>query len=355
MNYKNYTALSINGQCLKEQGIIEYCRNSHEDYLIHIANFLEEWFNEQDSITLQTSGSTGEPKKITVAKKQMLLSADATAKYFHFQEKQTALLALPATYIAGKMMIVRALYSQLNLVCIAPSNNPFEKINKNVAIDFMPLTPTQLNGVNNTYLVKKILLGGAPISHELAEQCQNLQAEIYHGYGMTETLSHVALRLVNGSNQSVFYQALPNVSFTQDERECLIIHAPFLQQPIITNDIVRLKNNSSFIWQGRYDNIINSGGIKLQPEVIEEKLTPLIKEPYFISAIPDKVLGEKLCLFIEHIAYNTYSLQALKNNMNQCLTKYETPKEIYFIENFSYTNSGKIQRQQTIQQFVNSQ
>jgi O-succinylbenzoic acid--CoA ligase len=352
MNYKNYTSLILNGQLLNKYDIVDYCKNSSEEFLNHIADFLIEWFNEDETIALQTSGSTGTPKKIIATKKQMLYSAAATAKYFNFKENDVAVLALPANYIAGKMMIVRALLSKLNLVCIKPSTHPFLNLDKNLVVDFMPLTPAQLSDVKDTLQVKKILLGGAPVSNELIEQCNNLSAAIYHGYGMTETLSHIALRKINGQDKSTIYTALPNVSFTQDERDCLIIETAFLTQPIITNDIVQLIDNKSFIWKGRFDNVINSGGIKLFAEAIENNISNLIHQNFFIAAIPDKTLGEKLCLFIEGNKLNEELLIKLKKNLADTLSKYDVPKEIYFIDKFAYTASNKIQRLQTLEQFL---
>jgi len=348
MNYKNYTTLTINDNQLQGNAIVDFCFQQQEEYFKAIGFFMQEWLNDSPTITLQTSGSTGNPKLIEVLKEQMLASAAMTAKYFQFQKNQTALLCLPTQYIAAKMMIVRALYSQLNLICIKPSSNPLQNLPKNKIIDFAPLTPMQLNNVNSTIGIKKILLGGSTISKELEKNLQNFSAEVYHSYGMTETLSHIAIRKLNGKNVSKYFEALDGVSFTKDERDCLIIKVSFLSSAIITNDVIDLKDEHTFIWKGRWDNVINSGGVKLFPEQIEQQLHQFIKDLFFVFGKNDALLGEKLCLVIEAEKYSTEKLNMLQENIQTALKKYEQPKEIFFIKHFPKTASEKIQRSNVI-------
>jgi len=202
-------------------------------------------------------------------------------------------------------------------------------------LDFAPLVPMQLNGVNDTGMVRKILLGGGPVSQIQEAQYESLPSEIYHSYGMTETLSHVALRKLNGHNRTNSYHALRGVSFDTDERGCLIIEVPFLNNPVYTNDVVELVNENEFIWRGRFDNVVNSGGIKLFPEEIERKIFPYIQERFFVAGIPDDRFGEKLCLFIEGVEYSKEKLQLLSENISVCLDRYEKPRMIYFVRNFA--------------------
>ena len=346
-DFKKFKKLTINHQTLEGTDLIKFCLSQKEEYLQSIGHFLEQWMNDDQMITVQTSGSTGQPKSMKVEKKHMLMSAANTANYFNFQKHQTALLSLPVSYIAGKMMVVRALYSGLHLICIPPSSEPLKSIDKGFVIDFAPFTPMQMHEVETSYNIKTILLGGAAVDNDLEKKCQKLNAAIYHGYGMTETLSHIALRRVNGNQASKAYQALNGIHFSMDERSCLIIHASFLNQVIVTNDVVELLDEKNFIWKGRVDFVINSGGIKLFPEEIEKKMSALIQSNFFIGSLPDTKLGEKLCLFIEAEPLDNDSINKMKEEMVNILEKYEMPKNIYFLPSFSYTSSGKIKRKES--------
>lgn len=349
MNYRQYDTLTINGLPLKGEEIIRYCENSDQDNLRQLGKFMEEWMKNDDFIWLKTSGSTGAPKEIIVEKKQMLSSASMTALFFGFEEGQTALLCLPMRYIAGKMMVVRALYSRLNLLCVEPGPSPVTSVSDSTVIDFVPLVPMQLLGVNSTKKIRKILLGGSAISPSMEEAFQSLQAEIFEGYGMTETLSHIALRRVNGAGKSDVYRALPGVHIETDERGCLIADVSFLNHLVYTNDVVDLKSDKEFIWRGRYDNVINSGGIKFFPEEIEKKLASVIHDRFFIAGLPDERFGEKLCLLVEGDEYPKERYDTLLSDITRHLQKYEKPRDIFFIKNFKTTASGKIIRGQTVE------
>lgn len=349
MKYTAYNILTINGNKYSGDAILRYCSNSLNENTRQIGIFLKEWMNADPFIEVRTSGSTGHPKIISVEKNQMLQSAAMTAEYFDFRKGQTALHCLPMNYIAGKMMVVRALFSQLNLFCIQPDNFPIDAVAANQIIHFAPLVPMQLNGIKNTKGIRRILLGGSPIPPSLEENFQQLKAAIYHGYGMTETLSHVAIRRVNGENRSEVYRALEGISFHLDERSCLIINAPFLNNPVCTNDIVDLVSKHEFIWKGRADLVVNSGGIKLFPEEIEKKLAPFISERFFLAGLPDKYLGEKLCLFIEGAAYDQERVKSLLLKISGYGNRFEKPRDVFFIKQFITTESGKIKREATVQ------
>lgn len=348
IDFKGFRTLTINGYTLKDEAIIRYCEEHPDNNVRLIGAFIETWLEPTESLEVKTSGSTGTPKVITISKNQMLVSAAMTASYFDFQAGQTALLCLPMNYIAGKMMVVRALYSGLNLICIEPSGQPISRLADGLVIDFAPLVPMQLNEVTDTKSIRKILLGGAPINFNLERDTQNLNAEIHHGYGMTETLSHVALRSVNGKLKSETYYGLDGVIFDVDDRDCLIIHVPFIEEPVFTNDVVELIDHKSFVWKGRADHIVNSGGIKLFPEAIEKKISSFIHNRFFVGGVNDEQLNEKLCLFIESSDYNQDKKTTLLTQLEQHLEKYEIPREVYFIPSFQMTDNGKIKRKDTI-------
>lgn len=351
MNFKNYDTIILNGVELSGTGIADYCRETGDPFLLQIGLFVNEWLDQNPFIEVNTSGSTGKPKQILIEKNRMLQSAAMTANYFQFKKPQTALLCLPVDYIAGKMMIVRAFFSQLDLICTQPSSNPFAELDKK-HIDFAPLIPMQLQEVTSTDIIRKILLGGAPLNPVLEERIQTFSSDIFQGYGMTETLSHVAIRRVNGSGKSNVYNALEGIYFETDHLDCLVIHAPFLNKAVTTNDVVELLNDHSFLWKGRRDYVINSGGIKLFPEEIEKKLFSFIKEQFFIAGIPDTKFGEKVHLFIESEPYEKNKLSALNEKMIDGLEQYEKPRDIIFLKKFVYTENGKINRKETISKAI---
>ena len=302
--------------------------------------FISEWYSPSNEMDLQTSGSTGKPKFISVKKKWMKNSAQLTGKTFGLKEADSALLCMPMKYVAGKMMVVRALELGLDLKVVEPSSSPLKNIND--SIDFAAMVPLQLeNSLNELDKVKILIVGGGQVSPQLVEKLQNISTQIYETYGMTETLTHVAIKPLNGPGKSELFQALDGVHFEIDDKGCLVIHAPMLNpESIVTNDIVELVDKSSFQWLGRFDNVINSGGIKIIPEVVEAKLaTVILNRRFFIAGVADESLGEKVILVVEEESVNI-TLESLE--------KYEKPKDIYFIPKFVETKSGKIHRQTTL-------
>lgn len=322
---------------LKEQGA---------PYEVSAAVFLEEWLNFQDSIKVQTSGSTGEPKYVTLSKQQMIQSALATGAYFHAGEGTKALLCLSANYIAGKMMLVRAMVLGWDLHIVAPEKDALVEYDN--PYDFVAMVPYQLHhSVRALDKVKKLIVGGGAISRELEEKLQQKPTEVFATYGMTETISHVAVRRINGFARSKFFTALPGVKFSVDERGCLVIDAPKVSNEIVvTNDLVDLHSSISFIWLGRYDNVINSGGVKIKPEVVEQKLSAFIQPPYIIASERDEALGERLILVLQG-ASNLKNLDYTKAFAS--LEPYERPKKIYTLSEFPYTETGKIKRNEVLQ------
>lgn len=332
---------------LLQKKISEYKKNNHSLYQ-KIAFFLENWFDNSDFIELKTSGSTGIPKKIIVKKKQMINSALATGKYLNLMQGNKAICCLPVDFISGKMMIIRALTLGLDLYFTQPSLNPLASISGN--FDFIAMTPMQVeNSLSELGRIKKIILGGASISNDLERKLQMFDNQIFVTYGMTETLSHIAIRKINQSEEKrKIYEALPDVFFEKDNRNCLIISCKKVcDEKIITNDIVDLINETSFEWKGRWDNVINSGGIKIFPEEIELKLSEIIKENFFIAAEKDNVLGEKIILFLEKKS-EKYSDILEKIKEKNVIERYKIPKKVYFLEKFIYTETGKIQRNETM-------
>jgi O-succinylbenzoic acid--CoA ligase len=323
-------------------------------YAEHISpalhTFLTDWFSTEDVIIVQTSGSTGTPKPIPLKKEYMKNSALATGDFFQVKEKTKALCCLPIEFIAGKMMVVRGLILGWHLDVVEPSSNPLE--NGHQPYDFAAMVPLQLsNSLDKVELIDQLIVGGGVVSHQLEKAIQGLSTKIYATYGMTETITHIAVKPLNLSSQGSmtkrFYQTLPNVSITQDKRNCLVINAPKISdEPVITNDVVEILSPIEFQWKGRFDNVINSGGVKLHPEDIEQKLLPYISNRFFIAGLPDEQLGEKLVLVVEgeKNAVISNNVRNLKNKFS----KFEIPKDILFVPKFKETATGKIQRIKTL-------
>ena len=322
-----------------------------------VFSFLSNWFAITDVIRAQTSGSTGTPTAILLNKEYMRNSAEATGNYFDIHKKTKALLCLSPSYIAGKMMLVRALVLGWHLEVVAPNGYPLEITDQ--SFDFCAMVPLQLyNSIPQLQRVKKIIVGGGVVSDVLLKKIQNVSTDIFATYGMTETITHIAVRKLNhfldrGSKKQSFenvYTVLPNVKITTDSRGCLVIEAPNVSDTkIITNDLVTLLAENKFRWLGRFDNIINSGGVKLIPEQIEAKLSTIMKCRFFVIGMPDKLLGEKLVLIVEG-ADLKFKVKELRDKIGvlPSLTKYELPKEIYRIPYFIETETKKIQRRKTL-------
>lgn len=323
-----------------------------EPYEGQAGNFLLDWLNEKDYVEVKTSGSTGTPKKIRIKKQYMINSAKATGKFFDLPAGTTALHCLPVDYIAGKMMLVRAMILGWHIDLVLPKANPLDQVFK--IYDFCAMTPFQLdNSLSRLHLIRKLIVGGGAVSTTQKNLVQGLATEVYETYGMTETVTHIAARRINPKKKTkdpIPFTVLPNVTISADERECLVIKAPQLaEEEIVTNDVVEILSNKTFIWKGRYDNVINSGGVKLHPEEIEAKLAPIIAHRFFVTSLPDPSLGEKLILMVES-DFSEEALSALEKEIQSCrnLGKFEVPKKIYFVEKFEETPNGKIHRANTL-------
>lgn len=353
---KYFEGIKINGIFYSEQVLQE--RITHmlsssqtEEWEVELYRFLKEWLSPEPYLYAQTSGSTGTPKKIRLDRSRMWASAGLTNRYFGLNENSTALLCLSAGYIAGKMMLVRAMQAGFDIYPIKPVSLPvFETP---VVFDFVAMVPMQLQKIceqpqGKRWLdshVRCLIIGGGALSPELEAETQRLSVRCYATYGMTETVSHIALRAVNGRERMDAYEAMPGVRLSTDSRDCLVIHAPHLcREPLVTNDVVQLETETRFVWKGRFDHVINSGGIKLFPETIEQKLSGLIRERFFVTGLPDSLLGQKSVLVIESESWPSEQIAWLREKIQRVLGKYEMPREIIFLPQFTETATGKVIR-----------
>lgn len=319
----------------------------NEPWQQDILLFLKEYLRST-KIKVTTSGSTGKPKTLYILKKFMKNSALMTGDYFKLERGQTALLCLPIQFIAGKMMLVRAIELGLQLICVPPSSDPLN--NLEIPIDFCAMVPLQVEkSLSKLSLIKQLIIGGAPIPNQLEKQLQPVNTRCFATYGMTETITHIAIKPLNHTSQCDYYTILKGISIQKDSRGCLIIDCPHLSPiQVVTNDMVELINDKQFQFLGRYDHIINSGGIKIHPEIIEKKLSSVISERFFITSIPDTTLGEKVILVIE----KKESEDIL--NLQFYLEKFEVPKHIFYVQNFIETPTGKIKRKEIVNHILSS-
>jgi len=344
--------IQLNGRKYNQENLskLHFTDEPEDSWRNAIYHFLVNWFDDSDSIFTHTSGSTGKPKNIRLRKTSMINSARMTNHFFKLDATSTVLLCMPASYIAGKMMLVRALVSGFNLLTVEPSANPFENMNQ--PIDFTALTPYQLFNSAESLKdgqVRKIIVGGSQVSGRLEDLVEETPAELYETYGMTETCSHIALRRFNGKEKSEYFTVLGGVEIHKSKRGCLVINAPhLLEYEIQTTDVVEIISHNSFRWLGRADSIINSGGVKVYPEQVEKKLEGIIPASYFITSIPDQLFENRVVLVIESEAFSAKQELDLKLKMQPLLHKFEFPKHIYFLPAFVYSNNNKLMRKETL-------
>lgn len=302
----------------------------------------------QENFTIYTSGSTGKPKAITHNTDAAFASAKATIDFLKIKEKSTAFLALPIDKIGGKMVLYRALLLQQKIIVAKPALNPLKNLVLTEKIAFASFTPLQLYHIladkHTAALLsffEVILIGGARVSNDLIQQLKTITTtQFYETFGMTETISHIALK--NISKGEKYFTLLPNIIIKTDANQRIIVTVPYItNSPIHTNDIIEKIGNNQFIFIGRYDNVINSGGLKYFPEQIEAKLIEKITFPFYITAKKDEALGEKIVIvFNDNRNINENELHDI---FLQLLAKYEIPKEIIY-QPFNYTENGKILR-----------
>lgn len=312
--------------------------------------FLTEWFSDSETVKVQTSGSTGVPKVFDIEKKKMISSAEMTCNFLGLKEGDTSLICLPIEYISGKMMVVRSMVRKLKLIIVDPSTKPVETLNDE--IDFCAMTPLQVeNSLDKLYLIKNLIIGGAAVSENLKSLISESSIKksntnhVFETYGMSETLSHIALKQIFPQPEE-YFTVFENITISKDERGCLKIFASNLNSEILqTNDLVEIKNENQFRFLGRIDNVINSGGAKIFPEQLEALVKKKIPNEAVFFGINDESLGQKLILIIEgerseDVINKIAEIQFEKN--------FHKPKEIIFIEKIPRTPNGKLNRLELI-------
>ena len=331
-----------------------------------LEDFLSEWNNGSDRVLVHTSGSTGKPKPMMVEKKRMLNSARITCDFLGLKPGDSALLCMSLDYIAGKMVVVRSIERHLHLISVPPSGHPLKDVDEEIT--FAAMVPMQ---VYNTLQVpeererlsriRHLIIGGGAIDAALDQELQSLPGDIaiWSTYGMTETLSHIALRRINGDEPSEWYQPFDSVHISQTEEGCLVIDAPQVcAETLVTNDIVEIEpyiynkvEKLRFRIKGRKDNVICSGGIKIQIEEVETLLKPHLEKPFMLAKKKDEKFGEIAVLLsededikkVEATVRRLLSDESEKSSDHKKY-KYWIPKEFRYVEHLPLTETGKPKR-----------
>lgn len=354
MNYRNTILLND-----REVSIGQHIqRDVWDDYEEGVIRFINEWLSGQESFGLQTSGSTGKPKLIEVPRRRMEASARATVSYLQISAPTPVTLCIDARYIGGKMQLVRALTHNLPLQIVAPKSDIAASLSGVPGLGLISLVPLQLYQLldQQSDLLNRataVLVGGAPLQDQYIDKLATVKAPVYHTYGMTETVSHIALKRLNDDQASTSFQLLNGVRVRTDERGCLVVNAEVTDhKDVVTNDVVELTGPYSFVWKGRFDNVVNSGGVKLFPEemdkMIERYMHSMVPgRQFFCIGVPDKLLGQKLVLCIEG---ETVMPEAqILDDLKKLLPPFHSPRQIHFFNEFASTGPGKIDKMKTIQ------
>jgi O-succinylbenzoic acid--CoA ligase len=307
--------------------------------------------DESDSIRLKTSGSTGIPKNMEVKKSAMIFSAKQSSDYFQFLKNEKWLLCIPASFIGGQMILVRAMMNEVEVFAVDPKI----ELHLENEYDFASMIPMQVEKfIHSSHRIKKILVGGASIPLKLESELKKINhTNFFASYGMTETVSHIALRKVNGEGNSEYFSGFKNILLGTDDRGCLTIyHKNYCENVLVTNDLVEFDSHSRFKVIGRADNIINSGGLKIIPEELERKISEIIPQRIMVIGVPDESTGEKPILLIEGEKFNPSTLLILQNHLAENFSKNISPKGVIFIERFTETANGKIDRKQTKENYL---
>lgn len=341
--------LTLNGSTYNKAQIKELVRSTKVNKspeMSDLFTFLSYWFDESDTLIVQTSGSTGAPKKWKVRKDRMMQSARLTCEFLDLRRGDTALLCMNLRYIGAMMIVVRSLVCGLNLIVRPASGHPLKDVNQ--PIDFAAMVPLQVYNTLQSFdekekliRVKCLIIGGGTVDERLQQALSDFPYPIYSTYGMTETLSHIALRRLNGSEASSRYVSFDSVCLSLSAEQTLVIDAPLVSDGVlVTNDIAHLYPDGTFEILGRKDNVINSGGIKIQIEQLEQQINKHFDLPFAVTSVPDCKLGEAVVMLIA----GDVDIQALLRLFSDVLPAYHSPKYLITVDSIPLTETGKIDR-----------
>jgi O-succinylbenzoic acid--CoA ligase len=353
-----YSHFSLNGRQIALEDVRSHAVQHKTDFEFATLTFLKEWLDGSKTFVQKTSGSTGAPKEIVITRHQMIASAEATQAALGLKRGYHAFICLDTRFIAGKMMCVRSLVTGMEMTFREPIANPLTALSETSIVDFVALVPYQIEEILSSpqsfYLNKlgTVIVGGAPMKTDTAQRLKTFSSRFFSTYGMTETMSHIALQHISPTQPDGVFQCLSGVTIEADERGCLVASVPWLTEKVVTNDIIEIISSKNFRWVGRFDNIINTGGFKASPEKIEFQIENIFKSlnvdrRFFIAGVPDDKTGERVALFIEGVGLPGF-LEEIQNRLHSLVQRFEIPKAIYFIDNFQYTSSNKLDRLATL-------
>lgn len=340
----------------------DFDRSQLTSFELGTLEFCRDWLKGKEHFQLTTSGSTGKPKPIQISRHQMKASAAMTIQKLGLEQGDHILVCMDTAYIAGKMMLVRGLEGGMAMTIVTPSANPFSTLPPGAQFAFTALVPLQIKTLlegSPEYKeilddMKAIIIGGSAINSSLEDAIQAIKSPVYSTYAMTETVSHIAMRRLNGPNRSDIYRTMPGVKIGLDTRGCLTIHAAVTNfETIVTNDLVTIIDEHSFTWEGRMDNVINSGGIKIHTEQMEQRIEEVLygiglHNRFFVCGVPHESLGEMAVLIIEGKPLGESSETLLLKQLKIKLPTYHVPKRVYYLDAFVLTETGKVQRKKSL-------
>lgn len=331
----------LNGISLDHKGLMtvaySYAKEG-ELWEQQVGDFLLNWLDDFSYHTVFSSGSTGVPKEFQLQKQHMINSARMTGERFRITAGMDVLGCLPLSYIAGKLMMVRAIELGWHIDLVAPARNPLEKVTKRY--DFTAMTAYQIkHSLEHLYKSREIIIGGGPVDEALVEKLNGRHTRAYHTYGMTETSTHIGVRELY-PNYEKYFTALPGIKVRLNGADCLVVDAPDIaSKPIVSNDLAEIKDEKMFKILGRTDNVIITGGIKIHPETVHDKLSKYIDARFFIASEAEKDLGQQVVIYIEGEAYELDSAFAKAK-----LDRFEKPRKVIFVKQFAETHTAKIDR-----------
>ncbi len=346
----NIKGLTINSRYYSDHELIDLLKEklnsgNLEDWEKMIYGFILEFLNDGSFIIQKTSGSTGIPKEIKLTGKAMMTSAQNTLEYLGILPGSNVLLCLPVEFIAGKMMIVRAIAGDLNLLLTAPKG--IVSVPDKEEVELAAMVPYQVHKLlEKGYRfgnIKKLIIGGTAINDFILRHIENLETEIYESYGMAETCSHIALKRINGKKKEAAFHLMKDIHIETNDSGCLVIHSTYLDNtPIETTDVIHKITEKEFEYVGRLDNVINSGGIKIYPENLEKELRHVTGKECVIIPVPDTLLGQRpvLCIESNEPVDNNLITKTILNIFN----KYHLPKGIICYPTLPRNASMKIDR-----------
>jgi O-succinylbenzoic acid--CoA ligase len=260
------------------------------------SDWVKRWNSRDSNFTFLTSGTSGSAKEILFSREQIEKSAWRTAQFFKWSDGMEVLHSLPMQYVAGRMNVLRALITKQSVWKMTPkvemTSNDFYRLEN---IEWWTLTPPMLSSflsIEQPVLTKaKLLVGGAPVVQSLIDKAQGVGNEIWESYGAAETLTHIALRKLNGNDKSKGFKPLHGVSIKMTEQG-MAIDDGFLGNAVVTSDLGTWINDKEFIVEGRIDDIINSGGVKINPLEVEKIIHQHMKEAGFVKGSKDDRWGQ---------------------------------------------------------------